>query len=244
MTKREDSKKLENFNSDEILCELRERECMSKAERRHKKPGPLSSYDTKALVETLKNSQKLIYGMDDRQDLFLVNDPEVKRNANSVVALIDAGNISDNGNGTSTISTTTFAAANSLCSTERFGQQPTAPFCSGFLVAPDIIATAGHCVEQNSLPRVRYVFGFRMINETKARVVVSNEDIYRGVGIISRKEESTGSDYAIVRLDRPAVGHPVVSIRRSGKVGDNQKVYVIGHPSRLPLKYASRGERS
>ena len=31
---------------------------------------------------------------------------------------------------------------------------------------------------------------------------------------------------------------PIVRLRRQGKVADDEKVYVLGHPSGLPLKYA------
>ncbi len=238
MSKKEDLKKLESFNVDDILSELRARESTTKMRGFAKAATPLATYDNKTLVEALKNAQKLIYGMDDRQDMFQVTDNNILKSADSVVSLIDVGSITDNGNGTSTVSTTPFSVANSLCSSERFASQPTSPFCSGFLVAKDIVCTAGHCVDQNGLARVRFVFGFRMINESEAKVLISNDDIFHGTGIIDRKLESDGPDWALVRLDRPVTAHPVVQIRRDGKVGDQDGVYVIGHPSGLPLKYA------
>lgn len=230
--------KLEDCSCEELLEELRERERESKVADAPKMARPLSEFGMKGLVDALKASQKLVYGMDDRQELFSVTDSDVLRSADSVVSLIDVANISDNGNGTSNIRTVPFSSALGLCSTERFGNQPTAPFCSGFLVAPDIVATAGHCINENNLARTRFVFGFRMVNETTARVAIPNDDIFQGTGIIARKLENTGSDFAVVRLDRPATGRPVVEIRRSDKVEDGAMVYVIGHPSGLPLKYA------
>ena len=229
---------LEECSCEDLLEELRERERESKAAGMPKTVRPLSEFGTKALVGALKASQKLVYGVDDRQELFSVTDSDVLRSADSVVSLIDVGNISDNGNGTSNIRTVPFSSAQGLCSTERFGSQPTAPFCSGFLVARDIVATAGHCIDTNTLARTRFVFGFRMVDESTAQVTIPNDAIFRGTGIIGRKLENTGSDFAVVRLDRPATGRPVAEIRRSGKVDDGAMVYVIGHPSGLPLKYA------
>jgi hypothetical protein len=156
-----------------------------------------------------------------------------------VMALIDMSRISDNGDGSSAIRTVRFATAQRLCESERFGNQPTGPHCTGFLVAPDIVATAGHCIDNNNIARTRFFFGFRMINFDEPRQVIPNDDIYRGVSIIDRKlDGATRSDYALVKLDRPATGRLIVRLRRSGEIEQGANVYVIGHPSGLPLKFA------
>ena len=41
-----------------------------------------------------------------------------------------------------------------------------------------------------------------------------------------------------MRLDRPVKNRKKFNIRKSGKIGDSQGVYVIGHPCGLPIKYA------
>ena len=233
----EKHKKLIDCRPEEILAELHKRECESDSSAKNKRD--FAEYESKTLQRELKRSQKLIYGVDDRQDLYQVADANIQTLADSVVSLIDISSISDNGNGNSRISTVPFRISNNLCDGERFREQPTAPHCSGFLVAPDIVATAGHCVNQNNLARTRFVFGFRMINETEANVVISNSDIFRGVALIVREEISTGADFALVRLDRPVTGHTIVPIRRSDKISDGEDVFVIGHPSGLPLKFAN-----
>lgn len=238
MAKPKKAKKLEDCSPEEILEELHARQYEKPAALLAKKVRPLAQYDSMTLAKALRNSQKLVYGMDDRLDLYQVMDSDVRARAESVVSLIDVGRISRNGDGTSTISTTAFGVANELCESERFREQPTGPHCSGFLVAPEIIATAGHCINQNNLARTLFVFGFRMINESEARVVIPNDDIFQGVGIMDRKEQSNGADYALVKLNRPATGRTIVNLRRTGKIGTDEGVYVIGHPSGLPLKYA------
>ena len=230
-------KNLRDGNHQEILEELRKRE--GEWDSSSKNKLDFSEYDAKGLQKKLKRFQKLVYGVDDRQDLYQVADQSIRTLADSVVSLIDISSISDNGDGNSTILSIPFRISNNLCEGERFREQPTAPFCSGFLVAPDIIATAGHCVNQNNLARIRFVFGFRMINETQANIVIPNNDIFRGVALIVREEISTGADFALVRLDRPVTEHTIVPVRRSGKIEDGEEVFVIGHPSGLPLKFAN-----
>ncbi|WP_225435321.1 trypsin-like serine peptidase [Bacillus aerolatus] len=172
-------------------------------------------------------------------DIFQVTDLEVVSNANSVVALFKAGNIINNGNGTSTLKTRNFGESNVLCSTEPFRNQPAGAFCSGFLVAPNIIATAGHCVNQNNAKNIRFVFGFQMLDDSTARTVINNTEIYRGVRVIARQQNNIEADWSLVEIDRPVTNHPVLRIRRTGRIPDGQGVYVIGHPKGIPAKFAS-----
>ena len=202
--------KPEDCSAEELLKELEKRQCESVSEPLAKNNRPLAQYDSKTLHKALIRAQKLVYGVDDRQDIYQISDDRILKLADSVVSLIDVGRMSDNGDGTSRILTVPFEVSNNLCAHERFRKQPTAPFCSGFLVAPGIIATAGHCVDGNNLARVRFVFGFRMIDETEGRVVIPNSQIFRGAGIISRKlEQVTGSDYALIRLGPPGNWAPI-----------------------------------
>ncbi len=79
-----------------------------------------------------------------------------------------------------------------------------------------------------------------MENENQAKTTVSNSDIYKGKEIVGRRQDpGNGSDWCIVRLDRPVENHShFQNIRKSGKIPDAARVHVIGHPVGLPLKYA------
>ena len=60
----------------------------------------LKNADSKIIVKELRDQQKVIYGTDDRVDLFQINDPIILGRADGVVALFDQGDIIDNGNST------------------------------------------------------------------------------------------------------------------------------------------------
>lgn len=192
------------------------------------------------LIEKLRSVEKVIYGVDDRKEVYEITNLQIKDNINSVVALIRNDNIIDNGDGKSTIRTRIFGVARNLCGNEKFYNQPIAPFCSGFLVAKNIIATAAHCVENTEdLENIRFVFGFRMSSENDGPSVIDNSDIYKGESIVQRVFDDNGPDWAIIKLNRNVVGdHKPVVLRRSGKIGDNESIYVIGHPVGLPTKFA------
>lgn len=202
----------------------------------------LAGYETGAIVYALRDHQKVIYGEDDRIDLFLVTDREVIKAADAVVGIVNDFRVSDNGDGTSTLTTSTHGDAKNLCSTEPFIEQPVAPFCSGFLISSSVICTAGHCVVGEKVTDLRFVFGFRMLNSSDAQTTFENSQIYSGVRILGLKIDDSGRDWALVQLDRRVTDHTPLELRRSGRIADKQNVHVIGHPSGLPLKYAPNAE--
>lgn len=238
---------VENYSLTELRNELsaRQVEKMTKAKPGKKRGlistrGVPSSYSTRDVHEAYKSAEKLVYGVDDRKDFYELND-EQKKECDSVVSLWDASDILDNQNGESRLQTTNFGDSQNLCESEKFREQPIGAFCSGFLVGPDLIVTAGHCVKNaNDLTSTRFVFGYRMENENQAKTTVSNSDIYKGKEIVGRRQDpGNGSDWCIVRLDRPVENHShFQNIRKSGKIPDAARVHVIGHPVGLPLKYA------
>src|ERR1700745_969683 len=236
-----DIQKLRELSVDVLLQELRAREAKAgrAAEALRAEPSEnLREFDDASIVGVLKENQKVICGTEGRVDVFPLPPGPNLDDVDSVVALFDSGAVTDNGNGTSTLRTQNFGVAQNLCAGERFRDQPTGAFCSGFLVTANIIATAGHCVNSNNVTNVRFVFGLRMLNATTAQTVISNTEIYRGVAVIGRQQVGDGPDWALVRIDRPVTNHRVVRIRRSGKIGNSQAVHVIGHPSGLPTKFA------
>ncbi|NPD21912.1 trypsin-like peptidase domain-containing protein [Corallococcus exiguus] len=240
MSKRTDGQKqLRDYPLETLRDELKAREAKDKQGAGTVMTHPeLASFETASIIKTVREQQKVIYGVDDRQDLYQVNDAAILGDADSVVALFSANSVTDNGNGTSTLTTENFGTSQNLCGTEPFRDQPIGAFCSGFLVAPDVIATAGHCVNASSVTTVRFVFGYRMQDATQARTVITNTEIYQGVTLIDRQQASNGADWALVRLDRPVTNHRVVHLRLSGKIDDAQGVHVIGHPVGLPIKVA------
>ncbi len=202
----------------------------------------LAEFKTEDIVKELHDHQKVIYGNDDRDDMYEVTNRRILRDADSVVALVGDGSISDNGDGTSTLNGQTFGASRSLCQGEPFRTQPSIAFCSGFLVDPSIVATAAHCVSGNTLNNVRFVFGYEMTDANTADTTISNEEIYSGRRILGRQIGTQGTDWALIQLDRPVLNHPYVRIRRWGKIRTGTDVHVIGHPSGLPKKYAGGAE--
>lgn len=179
---------------------------------------------------------KVIYGQDNRRETFRLAGMRA-RNADSTVALVPVSAIRPQGNGTSELVAQKLATRFDVCPSERFRAQPTAAVCSGFLAGPDIVVTAGHCVSDYDLFDRRFVFGYRTDRNGRARTVIADSEIYRGVEVLASRIDS--ADFAVVRLDRKVVGHRPLPMQRSGSVSRGLPLYVIGHPSGLPAKYAA-----
>jgi hypothetical protein len=199
----------------------------------------MSQLSSGELARMAQDRQRVVYGVDNRKDLFQITNAKIRKTADAVVALVEKADLTADGRGGWNLKTTSYKRDYKLCSSEAFSSQPLGCFCSGFLVRPDVVATAGHCVKNKAdLARMRFVFGFRMKNATSARENFAEDDVYEGVGLIGRKMTEDQTDWALVRLSRPVLGRSPVAFRTAGKIAATQRLFVIGHPCGLPLKFA------
>jgi len=240
---------LDRFTLDEMLAEVRRREGNGARGARRAAPARpatgmrardrLAAVATPHLVDAVADRQRAIYGVDGRQDVYQVHETRVKKVADSVAALVLASDLRRRSDGSYVLRTTSYRKDYELCSREPFARQRLGCFCSGFLVGPDVIATAGHCVEDAAdLAKMRFVFGFRMLDKTHARTRFPARDVYAGAAIIGRKLTETAADWALVRLDRPVAGRRPLALRSAGRVAKGEPLFVIGHPNGLPTKFA------
>ncbi len=118
-----------------------------------------------------------------------------------------------------------------LCKGERFYGQPTASVnCTGFLVGPDLILTAGHCMVRDNYETENevtaqcsdfiWVFDYKYQDHDKIDKFFPKENVYKCKEVVKgkftyshsrrTKELIYGDDYALVRLDR-SVPRPFLS---------------------------------
>lgn len=179
---------------------------------------------------------KVIYGKDNRADVYQVERADVREVADSTVALIPVESLQDNKNGFFKIITEKFGQEQNLCSDEPYRDQPVAANCSGSLVGEDLVATAGHCISKSDCAKYAFIFGYKMTNASMAPDVVPADEVYSCKKVVAR--EVTGAqDYALVRLDRVVRDHRILSLQRD-PVEVQDPIYVVGHPSGLPTKVA------
>ena len=193
------------------------------------------TYPRSAQGQESGNNPKVIYGVDDRIDVYEETDPGRLAQARSTCGILSRNRLVDNNDGTYTILTPFF----DVCPSEPFSSQPVPMFCTGFMVGDRRITTAGHCLDETRIDNAAIVFGFEMLDANTPVTTVNADQVYFPTTIISQALSGT-VDYCVFDVDRDitAPGASALPLRPSGSVELGQQVGVIGHPSGLPMKIA------
>jgi len=187
---------------------------------------------------------KVVYGADNRVEVYEAA-PALQAVAASTAAMIPIARLKLNVDETSDLRTYTALQTklkdNGICADDRFADQPVPGMCSGFLVGPDLLITAGHCARTlTSCQSNAWVFGFAVDGATHtAGLNIPADSVYRCKELVNQKLNSLeGTDHALIRLDRVVTGVAPLKVRTEGKIEDATDIVVIGHPMGLPTKVA------
>ena len=82
-----------DMSLEQLHAEVGRRQAAKEAER-------LAGVETDALVSALLEKERVIYGVDDRQDMFAVTDQKLRRDADCVAGMFRSTQVVDNGDGT------------------------------------------------------------------------------------------------------------------------------------------------
>ncbi len=191
-----------------------------------------------SMMSTYGARDKVIYGEDDRRDIKDVTNLNSLNMAKRTAAMISNNSISFDGD-VATISGSTLGSRRNLCASEPFRDQLASANCSGFLVAPDVLVTAGHCIRsQFSCDSYAWVFDYA-VTGTKTEHTVAKNSVYKCKSIIKQVlDRGTMDDFAVIKLERVVSDREPAQVRLEGKVEDFAPLVVIGHPSGLPTKVA------
>ena len=191
----------------------------------------------------------VVYGTDDRKDVYQTTNALHLTLAKSSAGMIKKSMFVKGAlaNTFDLQNTITLERAENICTSEKFTQQSLAPICSGFLVGPDTLITAGHCYNsfdtpENVCKNFSWVFDYDMKsathNPTKS---ISIANIYNCKSVSSVQRDSL-YDFAIIKLDRKVVGRTPLKFRSTGKLANTASLVVIGHPTGLPTKISANGK--
>ena len=129
-----------------------------------------------------------------------------------------------------------------LCSSEKYREQDTAAFCSGTLVGPDTVLTAGHCIQSAfDCQSTSFVFGFAVKAAGVLPRSVASSEVYKCKQIIKQQRVDNGADFAVIQIDRQVTNHRPLAVRPVGDVSLSDGLTVIGHPVGLPTKITTGG---
>lgn len=190
---------------------------------------------------------EVIYGDDNRRDLYEVRNQLFQKLASSTAGMIEKSNLKKSSQGFFEIADKlTLSDKRNVCSDERFAKQVVAPKCSGFLIAPDVLVTAGHCYYMYGMPEEEcknHAWVFDYSNPTSSSQPsrkIQPRNVYNCQKILAGKLDRL-QDYAIIKLDRKVNGREPVKFRQRGILPAATPLVVIGHPSGLPMKISDKG---
>ncbi|MEJ7600544.1 MAG: serine protease, partial [Kofleriaceae bacterium] len=183
----------------------------------------------------------VVYGADDRQDVYAFGDAAWAARAQAFSAVVvDRTTLDVSDPDAIELPAGTLQQAFELCTGERFANQRAAGLCSATLIAPDLVLTAGQCIDTAACSTTAFVFDYAMTSATVPHPITS-ADVYPCAALVARAVTPT-LDYAIVRLDRTVTGRvPAVIAPGTSPVALGRDLLVAGFPSGLPLKLAGDG---
>lgn len=185
----------------------------------------------------LSSLPKVIYGQDNRYEAADYPESQFREYSQSVAGMVQHFRLYQNDQGNYEFPLIRLKDSTLICEDESFVEQYTLPRCSGLLVGPDLILTAGHCViDAIDCRNNRWVFGF-----IEGVTELAEDSVYACSEILEREfieDRFQVKDYSLIRLDRKVEGRQPLKVRTRGRVRLNTPVLVMGHPSGLPLKIA------
>jgi hypothetical protein len=205
----------------------------------------------------------MYYGSDDLKEIYqevpdrpnpgnpFVTDKYVLGVSNSVVAIVERGALTKkDGQWVMTVDSmhTVKQGAGDLCDFDRFYNAPaTKVDGTGFLIAEDVVATAGHVVYTDAgsssystfLGSVYFVFDYVMESEGRVKTTYDDSEVYEGREVLTPCW-GAGADWALIRLDSVVTGRTPLEYREGGQVSKGDSVYMIGHPDGMPQKYSGK----
>lgn len=130
-----------------------------------------------------------------------------------------------------------------LCSDTRFYNQPFFLGCSGVLISPTHVLTAGHCYLKPKCGELNEIyFNFRQLQQSD-NPVKSRTEKYTCKQVVFTKTTSQSEDYAVIELDRPVQNIAPAELDLSGiTTPEGTNLALIGHPFGLPQKFSTSAE--
>mgnify|MGYP003608071550 CR=1 FL=1 len=127
---------------------------------------------------------------------------------------------------------------NRVCEDENLAKETVLSTCSAFLVAPDLLLTAGHCIRSEvDCANSSWVFDFKksLIPGDGVKAYFSPDEVYSCASIVHREYKPSAADgkldYALIRLNKEVFDRSPLPYRMHGKIEDKASLMMIGYPS-------------
>lgn len=127
------------------------------------------------------------------------------------------------------------------CPGEKFAGERTLGGCSGFLIAPNILVTAGHCKDYSQADCSDDAWLFHHYSSPpEGRALLKKEDIYFCEEVLAF-EHNQEADYAVLKLNRSVPNATILKVDPRDQAELNDPVAILGYPLGLPFTYTPGG---
>lgn len=183
-----------------------------------------------------RRQESVLNGADDRLEVFQA--PAALRGPllASTAALIYAHRLVERAPADVALRAPTAGAALRLCADEPFAGEPSAAFCSGVLIDDDLVATAAHCLGDDTesaerrCRQLRIVFGYALL--AADRPAEARADLV----FACRRVVALENDLAVLVLDRTAGASLAARPLAEAGARTGDALVVASHGAGLPLK--------
>jgi len=184
----------------------------------------------------------VLYGLDNRKEIAEIGNTLVQNNALTVVAIIDRDSLSRQSDGSYLlVHMMNYKEKYNLCARkeEFFLDEQSCPDCTGFAISPNLVASAGHCLD-NAKPKKYYlVFDYRQEDiPLYTSRGIPDSLVYEITEVLQRPKGST--DYSVSRVNKPIPSRRIATLSNSQHFTNDTHFYVLGFPCGLPMKYTDQ----
>ncbi|WP_413290770.1 trypsin-like serine peptidase [Bdellovibrio sp. HCB337] len=183
-----------------------------------------------ALVD--KDSNPIIWDEDTRTDVSS-NDADLDL-AKATAVLFHKHRLSEQADGSFQVPSNPLNKIIPLCQYEKFLDQSLLGHCSGVLLGPSILLTAGHCVKDKKDCDDIYITFGRTEEKAKSGSIPKAE-VYTCKRIL-KSVTGYAKDYALVELDRSVTQAEPVKIGDANELNEKDSIISLSYPLGLPLK--------
>jgi len=190
------------------------------------------------------NIQASITGSDDRHEI-LDAPREIQELSNSIAALIPKSVVEVLPNGKFKLLGLNYVEKLNFCIDTRFVQtQRLIANCSAFLISPNKIGTAGHCIDDSmnfSIHDYFVVFDYKLDVNNSSEYILNKNQVYEIEKSIQRDFNFPGDkDVAVLELKRTVLNRTPLKLSKE-RITKGAGVYILGFPFGLPMKYQDNG---
>lgn len=195
-------------------------------------------------IPLLKGPFDSIYGRDDREFITKKSDTKLQELSKSIALIITKDQLNQKRFRTTILAPILKESLN-MCESVDYLLKPIVSACTGFLVAPNVMATAGHCFQsEDDCANKKIIFNVDMTKQSARGYSVSSRNVFSCSKILMTNYDPTRpdlEDYALIELDRVPRCRLPLKLNLTNKIADNENVFMIGHPFGMPLMLSPKG---